>query len=373
MKILVLNYEYPPIGGGGGVMAKDLVERLAERGHEIDVVTMHFGQLAKEEKQGNTTVYRVPCLRKKEGVCYPWEQFTYICSAYSFIKKKLDVSSYNVCHAHFIIPTGVVAFLLKKKFGLPYILTAHGSDVEGYNQNRFKLMHVLLRSPWKGLVRAAKQTVSPSAFLLDLLEKQDKSDKYKIIPNGIDMKYYDRIGQKYKKEKSMLVMCRLQKAKGVDTVIKAFSRLRDKTWTLHIMGDGPYREALEQLAEETQCKERVVFHGWVAHGSSLYEELLGKTYIYLSGSHFENCPMSVLEAAISGSRLVISDIPAHHQMIDETDAFARVEEIDDYVQKMEMNIKDYESNTLKKRDMQRYDWENVVAAYEEILKNSACK
>ena len=48
MKILVLNYEYPPVGGGAGVISKHIAEGLAQHGNDIHVVTVKHGNLPKE-------------------------------------------------------------------------------------------------------------------------------------------------------------------------------------------------------------------------------------------------------------------------------------------------------------------------------------
>ena len=51
MKILVLNYEYPPIGGGGASVSRDIAVHLVELGHEVVVVTMKYGDLPRSEEQ----------------------------------------------------------------------------------------------------------------------------------------------------------------------------------------------------------------------------------------------------------------------------------------------------------------------------------
>ena len=47
MRILVINYEYPPIGGGGGFVTRDICENIVSRGHVVTVITSHFKGLLK--------------------------------------------------------------------------------------------------------------------------------------------------------------------------------------------------------------------------------------------------------------------------------------------------------------------------------------
>ena len=48
MKILILNYEHPPIGGGGGRLAAKVGAGLVARGHQVRVLTAGMGHLPKE-------------------------------------------------------------------------------------------------------------------------------------------------------------------------------------------------------------------------------------------------------------------------------------------------------------------------------------
>lgn len=369
MNILVLNYEFPPIGGGGGAVSRDLAIMLKRRGHSVTVITMQYGDLPVKEEIEGVTVYRIKCLRKEAGVCHPHEQLTYLLSAIRFFQTHLREENFDVCHAHFIIPTGVAALYLKRHFHIPYVITAHGSDVEGYNQKRFKLMHKVLRPAWKKIVREAEAVIAPSEFLKDLMLKSDRTGCYTIIPNGIDLSYYQKLAETFCKTKSMITMCRLQEPKGVQDVIRAFAGLGRTDWVLKVVGDGPYRSELERLTEELQVTDRIIFYGWVENKSKQYERLLGESYLYLSGSRFENCPMSVLEAAAAGCRLLITDIPAHRLLLSEEKVFFPCQNVERLSEWMLEEMQAYEDKVSVHYDMEKYDWEKVCAKYEEVLKS----
>jgi glycosyltransferase involved in cell wall biosynthesis len=307
MKILVLNYEYPPIGGGAAPVAADLSRHLAARGHEADVVTMAFGDLPLEETVDGVRVFRVKCLRTKAFVCYPWEQLSYLFAVKRFLRRRLRTHAYDVAHVHFIFPTGLLGVWLKKHYGLPFVITAHGSDVEGYNQNRFRFLHKLLRKPWKKVCAAAECVTAPSSFLQELIWKSDRSVRCEIVPNGIETGSY-LVGPK---EKTLLTLCRLQQHKGVQDVVRAFSILNPEGWTLCVAGDGPYRPELEKLASECGAKEKIRFAGWIDSKSPALKKLLGSASVFVSMSRFESYGISAAEAVASGCNTVLSDIPAH--------------------------------------------------------------
>ena len=146
MKILMLNYEYPPLGGGGAPITRDLVVRLAKAGYSVDVVTMLFKGLKRYENDKGVNIYRVPSIRQSQAVCRIHEMLSYVISAFFFSLYLIRRNNYDLIHAHFIFPTGITAYLLKKIANIPLIITAHGSDVPGYNPDRFKIMHKLLKA-----------------------------------------------------------------------------------------------------------------------------------------------------------------------------------------------------------------------------------
>ena len=60
MKILMLNYEYPPLGGGGGVAHQHIAEELASR-HEVTVLTSRAKTLSPFEVVGGSTCIALMC------------------------------------------------------------------------------------------------------------------------------------------------------------------------------------------------------------------------------------------------------------------------------------------------------------------------
>ena len=315
MNILVLNYEYPPLGGGGASVCRDLSKAFVQAGHHVTVVTMGFPGLPDYEDAEGIEIFRVKCLHRKAHACMPWEQYTYIAAARKFLKGHLRSHTYELCHTHFILPTGPVAQWIKKRYDIPYVVTAHGSDVEGYNDKTWnKVMHILLRPFWKKNVQNANAVIAPSGFLMHLLKRSMESDRYRLIPNGLDIGIYQAGPDE--KEHRILLMGRMQQSKNIQTILKALADIPDeiwRDWRADVIGDGPYRHKLEQLAEELRITDRVRFFGWIDHESPEHLEYLKRSAIYISASRFENCPMAVLESIAAQCYPLLSDIEGHRQ------------------------------------------------------------
>ncbi len=141
MKILLLNYEFPPLGGGASPVSYEIAKRFVNTGHNFDAVTMGFRGLPPFEIKDGINIYHVKCWRSKKEISHPREQLTYIISAVRFLKTHLRQNSYDINHTHFIIPTGIISLWLKKQHNLPYIISSRGSDVPGFNTDRFVFLH----------------------------------------------------------------------------------------------------------------------------------------------------------------------------------------------------------------------------------------
>jgi glycosyltransferase involved in cell wall biosynthesis len=129
MHILVLNYEYPPIGGGGGFVTRDLAEQWAEKGHRVTVITSKYSGLKKYEIVNGVEVMRVPVLlRNKAQVASHASMLSYVPSA--ILKAILTARSrtYNVINTHFAVPSGHWSDGVRL-LRIPNILSIHGGDI----------------------------------------------------------------------------------------------------------------------------------------------------------------------------------------------------------------------------------------------------
>ena len=374
MNILVLNYEFPPLGGGAAPVSRDIAYQYSKMGHKIVVLTMGYKNLPAYEVVEGTEIYRLKCWRSKKSSCMPWEQYTYLLAVQKFMRQHMKTHQYDACHTHFVIPTGAAARWVKSKYSIPYIITAHGSDVEGHNPKiMMKVMHRVLRGSWRRIVDDAKWIVSPSLYLKKLMEKNYPCDKYKYIPNGIEWDRFHSLYEKHNKKKRILVMGRLQRFKNVQTIIRALSRVELGEWQVDILGDGPYRDELAKLAEELQLTDKITFHGWIDNGTDEQMLLIEQASLYISASRIENCPMSVIETIAAGCYPLLSDIPAHRQLVDRDEFFFEANDADKLSELIKSAIGIIENSEGNIPDVSVYDWSNIIRKYEEVMGNEVGK
>jgi glycosyltransferase involved in cell wall biosynthesis len=360
MRILYLNYEFPPLGGGASPVSYEIAKGYVKRGHEVDVVTMSYRGLPEYEQSDGINIYRVACLRSRKEICHPWEQLTYILSAKRFLSKRLGTTSYSINHTHFIIPTGAVALWLKKKYGIPYIVTAHGSDVLGYNR-RFRPLYPFLRRPWMSIVRNAKYVTAPSDFLVGKIREIAGPGRYETVANGLDLAAF-RPGEK---ENRILVVARLFPNKGVQDVIEALRGMDLGGWSVDIVGDGPSREMLTGMIRTYGLSGTVRMHGWIDNASDRMKELYGKARIFISASRFESFGLTVLEAVSAGCYPLVSDIEGHRFIIDDDRHFFQKSNVADLRGKLAALVS--KGTCPFDLDIGRFDWGRVIRDYISLL------
>jgi glycosyltransferase involved in cell wall biosynthesis len=365
----MLNYEFPPLGGGASPVSCEISKGYVSLGHKVDIITMGFKGLPSFEQKDGINIYRVRSLRSKKEICHPWEQLTYVISAIFFLKKHLKSNSYDICHCHFLVPTGIVALWVKKRYGLNYIVTAHGSDVPGHNPDRFKLLHKFTKPILKKIGGKAKAITTPSNFLKNLITKNigpDLEARITVLPNGAENFYLSGI----KKENIIFSSGRMHKGKGFQFLIQAFNRASLKNWKLYLLGDGPYRNQLVKLAEKN---EKIIFTGWISNKSKKYRSIANKAKIFCLLSQAESQGIVYLEAMSTGCAIIASDIPACRETVGPDIGYlVNRENIEEITKKIKLLIKDEERlNKFMKKSRKRYEdnytWDKIIKKYEKLL------
>jgi glycosyltransferase involved in cell wall biosynthesis len=298
MRILMTSYEVPPVGGGGGQFAKELALRLAELGDEVDLVTMRFRCLVRVERFPGLTIHRVPSVRRNLRSCSVFEAASYLLGAMPVMAGLLQKRSYHVVHSHFILPDGLLGWYAARSAGLPFIVTAHGTDVPSHNPYRVRFLHKCLGPVWRRLTSRASRIVCPSRVLKLLVESANNHARTIIVPNGFDA---DRFSTGKKRANRILLVARLVESKGVQYLLRALVGF-DGDYEVVLTGDGPYRSYLQKLADS--LKVHVRFIGWVDNQSEAFRDLYEKSRIFVFPSEAENCPLVLMEAMSAGLAII---------------------------------------------------------------------
>jgi glycosyltransferase involved in cell wall biosynthesis len=365
-KILSISYEYPPIGGGGAKVARDLSNKLRSSSFDIDFVTMWFKGLKRRECLPHMTIYRTFCWRGNISVCRAVEMIPYLVTAFISALRLTRKNNYLVNQSHFIFPDGLICLLLKKFTGLPYVITAHGSDVPGYNPDRFKRIHVFLQPIWKAIVHHAAVIVCPSKTIQSLVLRDYPDIKTVIIPNGIET---DRFLPNLPKARRVLIVTRMFERKGVQYLIEALKTI-DTDFEFHVVGDGPYLDTLKNRAKDIDVN--ITFHGYLANDSEKLKQLYETSRIFVFTSKMENFPIVLLEAMTAGLAIISTEGSGCAEVIGEAGILIPACDAQAIQENLLKLIKDEAlchslGQAARQRVEDRFSWDAVADQYQFLL------
>ncbi|MBA2683406.1 MAG: glycosyltransferase [Gemmatimonadaceae bacterium] len=274
LRILLLNYEYPPLGGGAGIASAALAERLAARGAIVDVVTSRpDGAIDSGRRDGLSCVALAPTLTlfrvrsKRRGIHQAgfFGAGSYLISAVPAARRLLRTHRYDVVHIFFSLPTGALipALPLGKT---PVVVSLRGSDVPGYDERNAKLVfaHSMLKPFTRWIWRRASRVVPVCESLGALARETSPRLAYSVIGNGVDLDLFrpDDVGAaKIASKVRCLAVGRLIERKGIADLLRAWALLPRDRYQLEIAGGGPQDAALRSLAKELGVDGDVRFAG----------------------------------------------------------------------------------------------------------------
>ncbi len=308
MRILMLNYEYPPLGGGAGNANFYLLREFAKYDNlTIDLVTSSVSGSRKETFSKNISVHYLD-IGKKGNAHYQTNKdlLTYSFRAYFYAKKITRLSHYDLVHAFFGIPCGYLAKNLK----LPYIVSLRGSDVPFYNKRFEKLDRLFFQRMSRQIWRNARSVVTNSEGLKQLALKTYPQQNIDVIWNGVDTERFTPLPKEKPRDKISLVSTgRLIQRKGYHYLIQALEGMDE--FELVLIGDGNMTEELKSLARKLQVD--VSFVGKQNRDQVISH--LRRADIFVLPSSNEGMSNSLLEAIACGLPVIVTDVGGSQELV----------------------------------------------------------
>lgn len=378
MRILILNYEHPPIGGGGGRLAAKVGAGLVARGHQVRVLTAGMPHLLRESVEQRMEICRLRAFRKREDTCSVPEMALWVAAAIPAAITEVHRWKPDVIHAHFAVPTGAVAWVTSQVTGIPYVLTAHLGDVPGgvpeQTGGLFRWIQPLTVPIWKG----AGAATAVSSFVSGLAEKA-----YGITPqvilNGIELPVPPTL-QTHETPR-LLMVGRMSVQKNPLLTVQALGLLKDLSWHCTMIGDGPLLSEVKTESARLGIAERIDFKGWAS--SEEVSMAMAQSDILLIPSLSEGLPMVAVESLTHGLAIVGSRIGGLADVACDSgeQANARLFEIQEGAEGFSAALKFFLINPEALREARqaslamatRFDLKHTLDQYEQLLKLSAAR
>ena len=307
MRILFCNYEYPPLGGGGGIVNAMLAEALAER-HEVAVLTSLGLGLTASENRNNVDVYRVPVFfRRAQAVANLGSMLSFVPQAVRHGRRLLARRKFDVMNTHFAVPTGPAGHLLARRAGLPNVLSLHGGDLYDPSKTLSPHRHAILRTTVRWVLKRADAIVGQSTNTIENMHRYyGPAFTAEQIPLGIRRPPQGAAASRDEHgldsdDVLLITVGRLVARKAVGQLIDLLADLPRRVKLL-ILGDGPRQDALHERVRQNNLQDRVRFFGHVAEKKKF--PVLRMCDLFVSTSQHEGFGLVFLEAMACGLPVV---------------------------------------------------------------------
>jgi glycosyltransferase involved in cell wall biosynthesis len=320
VKILQVTNFFKPSweSGGPARVAYEISKKLIERGHEVTVYTSDgFKSRLDVKKNELVDIDGIKTYYFRNLSRYLARKMVLSIPYYLPIVARKEIRYFDVIHIHeHRTVLAVVVRHYAKKYGVPYVLQAHGSVLPFFQKQGLKKIFDL--SFGYKILRDASKIIAVTKMETEQYKKMGvDEDKIEIVPNGIDLFEYDNLPKRREfrrkylirdDEKIILYLGRIHKIKGIDLLVNAFADLVTELDDVRLVIVGPddgFLSALKRQIEDLKIGDRILFTG------PLYERDKLEAYVdadvYVLPSVYETFPVTVLEAWACGTPVIITD------------------------------------------------------------------
>lgn len=309
MNICLFTPSFLPDFGGMEIVLDKLARQFQYRGHRPVVVA--------QRSRHNTEKPQLPY----EVVYYPRPRSAVWLLQYvkHVLIREHKRYHFDIVHSHLAYPTGYIAAKLRKRLGVPVVITSHKGDI--IPESRYRQRFITRKRMCWALEKADAAT-GVSSELKNIIDDltRNKANSF-VIPNGVDIPE-DTPGSmpescsEIADKDFMLTLGRLHRYKGLDVLLDAIKMLSERDIEiphLVIAGDGREMQNLRRQVADLGLDDKVVFAGAIFGDQKHW--LLRNCKFFLQPSRAEGMPLTVLEAMAYGKPVIGTKISGTSELV----------------------------------------------------------
>lgn len=374
-KILILNYEFPPLWGWAWVVSKQYALWLAKLWNQVTVITTWFNWEKEIEEIWNLKIIRLKSQRKKAFQSNPIEMLSWAFKTIYFLKSYLKENNFDLSIAFFSIPGWIVAKYLKEKYNLDYIISTHWHDIPGFYPEVMKKFHILTNWYTKKIWEKSKKILVLTSDMKKIADNFWDKEKNIIIPNWCYSDFFYPDYNKKKERFNILFVWRLVDQKDPFTMLKSIKLLKEKSddFQVNIVWDWPLKNKMIDFVEQNNLQNNVVFSGWVS--KEKIREFYQESHIQICSSKVEAMSIAILESLYCWLYILSTPISWNNDMIMEWNnwEFFDIWDYNELANKLIYWNKNFNKIKINNNPIEKlqnkYNWENIVYDLNNIIKN----
>ncbi|MGB2863925.1 MAG: glycosyltransferase family 4 protein [Sedimentisphaerales bacterium] len=365
----MLNYEFPPIGGGAAKANLCLLRQYAGRDDlRVDMLTSASKPgFVSEKFSENITIHKVGIHKKHLHFWRRAEVIEWLVKAGFYYRRLLRENDYDLAHAFFGFPTGWLCY--RKAGKLPYIISLRGSDVPGQHA-RLQLDYKILAPVFGAIWKKSSALVACSEGLKERALRFMPSVSIDVIPNGVELdRFFPAETAKKSKVLRLLTVGRLSVTKRIELLIDTVEILHRTAFKLHltVVGGGQMERQLRNIVTERELSGVIDITGRM--NSENMPEVYRRNDIFISASMQEGMSNAMLEAMSSGLPIVTTRCEGLAELIDGNGLIIEQDNIEEIAKAVKRLADDPElykrMSTAARKQAEKFDWANVASSYIE--------
>lgn len=222
----------------------------------------------------------------------------------------------DIIHIHVPMKAGMIGRWIKKRWGIPYIISEHSSHYNGNTDDDFLKRSKLYRSQTRRVFRDAAVVTNVSVAIGNRLKKLFDLTEIKIIRNTVDTRIFHYSGQRTTRFRFIHVSTLAPYQKNLHGILSAFNTLVKRRQDFELMIVGPASVDLKQKIAETGLNDFVRFTGEIPYSEVAKEMQQASAFVLFS--RFENFPCVIIEALCCGLPVISSGTGGTIEAINET-------------------------------------------------------
>jgi len=377
MKILITTDWYVPVINGVVTSIVNLTKGLQELGHEVKILTLSQNNRSFKDGQvvyiGSISANRI----------YPGARIA-LTYENKYIEELIKWQP-DIVHSQCEFSTFRMALNISQEVNIPIVHTYHTvyEDYTHYisvNKRIGKKLAVLFT---RRILEYTNCVIVPTEKVRSLLNEYGVNKEIHVVPTGIDLDRFNISLDIFKKQelrkrvgipegnRVLIYVGRLAKEKNLEEILLFLSRLNDKKLTLLIVGDGPYRDVLEEYVDKLGVRDKVIFTGMVSPNEIHLYYQIGD--VFVSASNSETQGLTYIEALASGLPALCKKDPCLKDVIRDGINGWQYETFEHFSEKLDFMLKkstyDKLSRNAKLQAMKEYSSSTFAERIENVYRN----
>jgi len=375
---MVIVFHFPPMSGGGIIVAVDIVNSLAKLGHKVTVLTPDIewkGASYQPKIDPRIKIIRVETpSRSKIKIAARRCKNNLRKKAEEIGKQKKFDFILTIFHPFHLAPNAAVES--SKKLGIPVLIKIDDAIYEkskGLKSVQRRVEKFLSSKVLNEASRIFVANEDTKKIIANFYKVPNK--KISIIPNGIDLGFFDR--KKHKNSKKIIFSGAMYHHRGLDILLKAAPKIIKKVPDVKfiLLGDGPDKEKLQKIVQKEKLEANIEFKGWIDRDQIpgyLASSLVGIGPLKLTNVTKGALPIKVLEYMASSLPIIAKKGTLQNDvLLDGKNGFFVNDAVDlsdkiIFLLKNQNLTKKLGSESLKMA--QKFSWKNVINSMLKIYK-----